>query len=271
MLDCTARNPRAVIGGNKPPPDQEPTAIELAKPIFDNELGAFLNNHPVITNDDESREGKALADRIVLALKGVEAERDGKVRPLNERVADINTLYHKYHNTNDKKPGLWNVKLRELWIRLTKYARAEEDKRQAAALAARMALEEAERKAREAEEAAWRARDEAEAGVCDTHVANAIEQAKAASDAAFRARNATARAERNTKVRIVGGIGHAKSLRDVDTLHVTDWKAAIEEMLNDDGNPPIVIVEAIITAARAYRKACRQLPAGISQEFERSL
>jgi hypothetical protein len=261
----TAPNPRAVIGDNHPP-----GAIELAKPIVA-ELGKLLERFPVITNEEESREAKAIQDRVILALHGVERERDGKVRPLNEEVAAINAEYHKWHNTNDKKPGLWNTLVRELRIRLTKYGRAEEDKRQAAAQAAREALEEANRKAKEAEEAAWRAKEEAADGVCDVDIASAIEEAQTTSFKAMKARGIAARAERATKVRIVGGIGKAISLHDDVTLIVTDWRAAIEEMLNDDGNPPLVIVEAIIEAARAYRKTCRQLPAGVSQEFDRSL
>jgi hypothetical protein len=265
MLDKTSPHTLAGIGHNNPP-----GAIELAKPIVA-ELGKLLERFPVITNEEESREAKAIQDRVVLALHGVERERDGKVRPHNEEVAAINAEYHKWHNTNDKKPGLWNTLVRELRIRLTKYARAEEDKRQAAAKAAREALEKAEREAREAEEAAWQAKEEAEAGVCDVDIASAIEAAQTTSARATKARGIFARAERDTKVRIVGGIGKAISLHDDETLIVTDWKAAISQMIDDDGDLPKDITEAILKAARAYRKAFRELPNGITATFDRSL
>src|SRR5258707_15405088 len=81
MLDRTSPNPRERIGANNPP-----GALELAKPIVE-ELGQFLNDFPVIANDGEARKAKAISDRVFLALKSVEEERDSKVRPLNERVA----------------------------------------------------------------------------------------------------------------------------------------------------------------------------------------
>ena len=80
MLDRTAPNPRERIGGNQPP-----SAIELAKPTVE-ELNQFLSDFPVITNEDEARKAKAIGDRVFLACKSVEEERDSKVRPLNERV-----------------------------------------------------------------------------------------------------------------------------------------------------------------------------------------
>ena len=142
MLDRTALNPREVIGANHPP-----GAIDLAKSTLE-ELGKFLNDYPVVTNEDEARKAKLINDRVLLALKGVEDERDGKVRPLNNQVAAINAEYHRFHNTNEKKPGLWNTLVKELRIRLTNFARVEEQKRRAAAEAAKKAVEEAERKAR---------------------------------------------------------------------------------------------------------------------------
>jgi hypothetical protein len=259
MLDRTA-NPRERIGANLPP-----SAIELAKPILE-ELGRFLNDYPVVTNEDEARKAKAINDRVLLALKGVEDERDGKVRPLNEQVAAINAEYHKLHNTNENKPGLWNTLVRELRIRLTNFARAEEQKRLAAAEAARKAVEEAERKAREAEAAEQAAAAEAAQGICDTNFAGATEQANAAFAEFQRASRFAARGERDTKVRIVGGFGKAISLRNEETLTVTDWKAAIQEIGMTDR-----IAEAIITEARAFRKSMGELPSGISATFDRSL
>src|SRR5258708_27909530 len=145
MLDRTYPNPLRRIGANSPP-----GALELAKPLAE-ELGQFLNDFPVSTNEDEARKAKAISDRVFLTLKSVEEERDAKVHPLNQQVAAINAEYHQYFSTNDKKPGLWGTLLKELKVRLTNFARVEEQKRRAAAEAARKVAEEAERKAREAE------------------------------------------------------------------------------------------------------------------------
>jgi hypothetical protein len=260
MLDRTDPNPRAVIGNNQPP-----GALELAKPIAA-ELGQFLNDYPVIANDAEARAAKAIGDRFLLALKSIEEERDSKVRPLNEQVAAINADYHRWFSTNDKKPGVWGTLLKELKVRLTAFARAEEAKRIAAAEAARKAKEEAERKAREAEAAEQAAAAEAAQGVCDTDFAGATERADAAFTEFQRASRFAARAERDTKVRIGGGFGRVSTLRDKEILTVTDWQAAIKEIGLTDR-----IAEAILTEARAFRNSMGELPSGISHTFERSL
>jgi hypothetical protein len=253
----------ATIGHNQPP-----GAVDLAKPIVE-ELGRFLKDSPVITNDGEAREAKVILDRSVLALKGVEDERKAKVAPLNAELAAINGAYHQWHNANGK-PGIWDTLLKELRIRLTGFARAEEAKRQAAAEAARAAKEEAERKAREAEEREREAAAEAAQGICDVDIAAATQEADDAFAQFQRADRDAQRAERETKVRIGGGFGKVATLRNHESLVVTDWKAAIEEM-SDDGELPAVISDAILTAARAYRKAFNQLPHGISATYDRSL
>jgi hypothetical protein len=259
MLDRTDPNPRAVIGGNLPP-----GAIDLAKPILE-ELGRFLKDFPVVTNDTEAREAKAILDRIVLALKGVEDERKAKVAPLNAELTAINGEYHRWHNTGGK-PGTWDTLLKELRIRLTAFAQAEERKRQAAAEAARAAAAEAERKAREAEAREREAAATAAMGVCDVDIAAATEQANEAFAAFQRADREAARADRDTKVRIGGGFGRVATLRDKEILAVTDWQAAIKEIGLTDR-----IKDAILTEARTFRKDMGELPSGVTAAYDRSL
>lgn len=264
MIDL-APNPRAVIGANRPP-----GALELAKPTFD-ELGQLLNDFPVITNEDEARKAKLIADRVYLALKGVEEERDSKVRPLNEQVSAINAEYHRWFSTNDRKPGIWGTLLKELKGRLTSYARAEERKRWEAAEAAVKAAEEAAREAKEAEGRERAAAEEAAQGICDTNFAAAHTEAVERFLDYERADRISQRALQNTKVRIGGGFGRVSTLRDKEVLTVTDWKAAIEEICGDQEEPPPSIVSAILIEARAYRKVTHRLPAGIHSEMERKL
>jgi hypothetical protein len=259
MLDRITPNDRAVMGGNRPP-----SAIELAKPTLE-ELGRFLSDHPVVTNDTEAREAKAILDRIVLAFKGIEDERKAKVAPLNAELAAINGEYHRWHNAGGR-PGTWDTLLKELRIRLTKFAQAEEAKRHAAAEAARKAAAEAERKAREAEEREREAAAEAAQGVCDVDIAAATEEADQAFAAFQRAGREAARADRDTKVRIGGGFGRVATLRDKEVLTVTDWQAAIKEIGLTDR-----IAAAIITEAREFRKSMTELPAGITAIYDRSL
>ncbi len=239
MLDLTA-NPRAAIGHNQPP-----GAIELAKPTIE-ELSRFLADHPVVSNEAEAREAKAILDRAVLALKGVEDERKAKVAPLNAELTAINGDYHRWHNANGK-PGTWDTLLKELRIRLTRFAQAEEARRRAAAEAARKAAEEAERKAREAEAREREAAADAAQGVCDVDIAAAAQEA----DEAF------AQFQR---------AGRAATLRTAETLVIADVHAAIEDIgLTQD------IADAVLKGARAYRRENGELPAGISATYEKRI
>ncbi len=188
---------------------------------------------------------------VFLALKSVEEERDSKVRPLNEQVTAINAEYHRWFSTNDKKPGLWGTLLKELKVRLTAFARAEEQKRREAAEAARKAAEEAERKSqgRAPEDREREAAAEAAQGVCDVDIAAATEQADQAFRDFQRADRQAQRAQRDTHVRIGGGLGKVSTLRNVEVLSITDIHAAIEDVGVTDA-----IRDAVLSAARAYRR-----------------
>lgn len=258
-------NPREVIGGNNPP---EPTAIERAEPHIE-ALRGFLNNSPVISTEDEARDGKDALDRAKAALDGVETERKSKTDPLRAEVNAINAEYHKWHNADAKRPGLWDKLLIELRSRLTAYAKGEEQKRFEAEERARQALAEAERQAREAADREMEAREAAASGVCDVDLDAAMADAHTTSQVAIKAMWTSRRAEAQTKVRITGGSGNAMSLRDHEILTVTDWRAAIEELSGDDGSIPKDIADAILKCARAHRKAFDQLPAGVIATYER--
>lgn len=246
---------RLGIGGNRPP-----SAIELVgSGDTAAALSAFLKDHPVILTEEEAREAKLLKDRADAAVKDLEDERDALVRPLNEQVRTTNDRYRQVREPLAKIIG-------EIKTRLTAFARAEEQRRHAAAEAARRAAEEAARQAREAEERERQAAEEAAAGVFDVDVGGAIEDADAAFNAFRKAGRAAERAERATHVRIAGGHNKAISLRTHEVLTVTDAHAAIEEMGLTDN-----IRDAILTAARTYRKAFGELPEGIAATLERTI
>lgn len=260
LHDAPADNPFAVMGGNNPP-----DAIELATPRIET-LRQFLKDNPVISTEDEARAGHAALCDAASALKTIEIERKGKVEPLNDEVKAINGKYHKYHNADAKRPGLWDKLLSELKSRLAAYAREEERKRFEAEERVRREAEEAAEAARRAAEAEAEARDAIAAGVCDVDLAGAIEDAQSTSQTALKAMWKARRAEGNTKVRIAGGSGNAVSLKDHETLTVTDWQAAIEAIGLVDR-----IIAAILTEARAYRDAMGDLPPGITATHDRRL
>jgi hypothetical protein len=252
--------PRESIGGNRPP-----NIMEHAETILE-AINDWLKGHPVIQTEEEARDAKPLIDRAKAAMDELEAERDGRVRPLNDEVAKINAEYKAVHNADPKKPGTFNKVFNELKLRVADFLRKEEQKRLAAAAEARRIQEEAERQAREAEERERQALHGASLGEVDVDVAAVTKEADAAFETFERQSRFADRAERDTKVKIGGGFAGAVSLRSAEVLQVDDALKAIVVMGTTER-----IREAILTEARAYRKANGRLPDGISATTERKL
>lgn len=249
----------AVIGSNNPP-----GPIEHAQSVVD-DINSWLADHPVIESEDHAREAKPYLDRAKAAFEEVEAERDGKVRPLNEQVKSTNETYKALHNTDPKKPGRFDKIVVELKARVAAFMLREEEKRRVAAEKARLAQEESERIAREAEAREAEALENAKAGeVVD--VAEVTKQADEAFSEFERQSRFAARAERDTKVKIGGGFDKSASLRNVETLHLESYGKAIKAI-----GPHDKIRDAILSAAREYRKEHGVLPDGVTATYERKL
>jgi hypothetical protein len=263
-MHSLAENPRAIIGGNEPP-----DALTLAESSVQ-QLRDWLKDNPVVASEDEARSAKLILDRVTGSLKDVEAERRFKVDPLNAEVKSINGRYHKLHNSDASRPGLWDRLLLEIRLRLTAYARRLEQERRAAAEAARRAAEEKARAAAEAAKALQEAQEAASMGVCED-IAEAVERAQSSASVATKADWTANRAEHQTKVRIGGGLGKVSTLRTVETLVVASWREALEDMANDAGRVPMNVEDAILTSARSFRKALGELPAGIQATFTREI
>jgi len=251
---------RSIVGGNNPP-----GPLEMAESIMQT-LSDWMKDHPVIDTEEDARAAKPLIDRAKAAMDELETERDGKVRPLNEEVAKINAEYKALHNTDPKKPGTFNKVFNELKFRVAEFLRKEEQKRLAAAAEARRIQEEAERQAREAEAREREALENAGAGEADVDVAAVTKQADEAFSTYERQSRFAERAERDTKVKLGGGFAGAVSLRSTEVLQVDDALKAIVIIGTTER-----IREAILTEARAYRKANGRLPDGVSATTERKL
>lgn len=247
------------VGSNNPP-----STIEYAQSVID-EINAWLADHPTIETEDDARAAKPFLDRAKASLEEVESERNGKVRPLNEQVSAINAKYKALHNTDTKKPGLFDKIVIELKARVAAFMIREEQRRIREAEIARLAQEEAERLAREAEAKEAEALANAKAGeVID--VAEVTKQADAAFEEFERQSRFAARAERDTKVKIGGGFGKTASLRDAETLHLDSYSLALKAI-----GPNDKVRDAILSAARDYRKLHGELPAGVRATYERKL
>lgn len=251
---------REVIGGNNPP-----GPIEMAESIMQ-VLSDWMADHPVIQTEEEARAAKPLIDRAKAAMDELEFERDGKVRPLNDKVAEINAEYKAVHNSDPKKPGTFNKIFNELKLRVADYLRKEEQKRLAAAAEARRIQEEAELQAREAEKREREALENASAGEVGVDVAAVTKEADAAFETFERQSRFADRAEKDTRVKIGGGFAASVGLRNAEILQVDDALKAIVIIGTTER-----IRDAILTEARAYRKANGRLPEGVSATTERKL
>lgn len=265
-------NPREVIGGNYPPieidgesealpaiaPAAVPAnaAIDTARAVY-RSLSAYLKDNPVIQSHDEAKGAANLIEQGRRTLGEMEDERTSLVKPLNERVKEINDDYRGPRGFVEKV-------IDEIKRRLTAFAAAEEARRQAAAEEARRVAAEAERIAREAEAREREAKELANVGECDVDVASAIVEADKAFAQFKRTERTADRIESQIPVRLAGGFGRAVSMRKSETLLVEDAHAALAAMGLTDG-----IRDAILSSARAYRKLRGQLPAGVAAETER--
>jgi hypothetical protein len=230
------------------------------------DLSAWMAEHPSIETEDDAREAKKLLDRAKSCAGDVEAERDKIVRPLNEQISEVNARYKAVHNTDSKRPGILDKVVAELKARLGAFIKAEEDRRIAEAEAKRREAEEAERVAREAEAKEREAIENAKAGELGVDVSQVVVEADEKFSEFEHAAREAARAERAAHVKIGGGWGRSASLRTVETLVLDDPFFAIEDMGVSQS-----IEDAILSAARDYRKKHGKLPAGVSATTDRKL
>ena len=250
----------AQIGHNNPP-----ETIEAARDTM-TALSDWMAEHPVIEIEDDAREAKKLLDRAKSCADEIENDRDQLVRPLNEQIATINGKYKAVHNTDAKKPGTLDRTVLELKARLSVFIKAEEVKREAEAERLRLAAEDAAHIAREAEAREQEAIRNAQAGELGVDVTQVVVEADSRFAEFQKAEREAQRAERNEHVKIGGGWGNAVSLRTKETLVLVSYAKAITAI-----GPNDKIRDAILSAARDYRKLKGSLPDGVVSETTREI
>lgn len=253
------------IGHNNPP---KPTPIDWARETIA-DLSKWMADHPTVQTEEDARAAKLLTDRADSALDAVEAERDSKVRPLNTQVGEINAEYKALHNADGKKSGKWGLfdkVFNELKLRLATYLQAEEDKRQAIAAEAERVAKVALDAARDAEAKEREAIENARVGEIGADIFALGAEADTAFKTFEHAAKAAEVAQIDTRVKVGGGFSKPIGLRNSKVLVLTDLAAAIAEI-----GPTAGITEAVLTAARAYKKLRGKYPKGVHEENERVL
>jgi hypothetical protein len=243
----------AHIGHNNPPGPIEMGKVTLA------DASAWLAENPVIETAETAKEAAVMEKRVKASFDEIEAERDGKVRPLNDRVKTINEEYKKAKSPLETARDT-------IKQRLAVYVRAEEAKRRAEAERIAREAEEAERIAREAEQREREAKENVAQGVVGEDVVSATVEADQAFSRFEKLDRAAEIAAKDSKVKIAGGYGRALSLRTVEVLTVSDAAKALASM-----GLTANLREAFLTEARAYRKTTGKLPEGITATSEQKL
>jgi len=250
----------ASIGHNRPPGPLE-AGYDTMRALSD-----WMGECPVIENEDHAREAKKLLDRAKGSQAEIESERVEKVTPLNDEIDALNAHYKAVHNKDPKKPGQLDRVANELKARLSTFLAAEEARRLAEAEAKRI---EAERAAQEAHAAIEREREaieNARAGELGVDVTQVVVEADKLVSEAKKAGRVAARADRDTKVKIGGGWGKSAALRTTETLILVSYGRAITAI-----GPNDKIRDAILSAARDYRREHGRLPDGVEAETTRKL
>jgi len=239
--------------GHNLPPGMIDTADEVSAAVRE-----WLEDHPIFDSEESAREAKLQLDRAKRCVADMEAERERQVKPLNAQVKEINDSY---------KPAktILGAIINEISRRITSYIAKEEAKRIKAAEEARRVAEAAERAAREAEAVEKQAIDDASVGVI-TDVVGATAEADEKFKEYQKASRRADVAEKDSRVKLGGGIGRALSLRDKEILVVVNAVSAVGVI----GMTPD-IEAAILKGARAYRYIHGELPDGIEYKIERSV
>lgn len=235
-----------------------PEVIDLASDVVQN-ISAFMAEMPVVGSEDAARGMKLQIDRVKLCVKDLEAERDGKVRPLNEQVDAINSRYRK------PRTMLGNL-LSEMLKRVHDFVKKEEHIRAMVALEAERKAREAERAAIEAERIERERLDDAAKGEIGINVAEVTADADEAFEAYERAERQAIIARKDIHLKIGGGLSRAIGVKEREILSVKEPFLAMMMM----GVTPD-IEEAILKSARAWRKVHGKLPDGIDVTMERHL
>lgn len=242
-----------MLGHNNPP-----SPIDYAREAMA-DLNLFLTDNPVIENGQQAQTGALFVERTRKTIADMEDARKAEVGPLNEQVKGINERYRA------ARSPLENI-LNELRRRLTSFAAREEAKRIRAAEEARLAAEAAEMEARRAEEAEREAKANASFGEV-TDVAAAIIEADQKFAAYEKAGRAVAVAERDTTVRLPSQLGgRALSMREQETLILDDPLTVIDHVGVTEK-----IRDAVLSAARDYRRKNGKLPPGVRATYSRSI
>lgn len=246
------------VGGNFPPADERLKIAEATKVA--RQVQERTNNIAKVTSQDEADLLASCINELTGALKAVDADRDARVRPMNERVKAINAEYAPIkallHDIDDRLRSM-----NRTWLI------AKDKERKAEAERAKLEAEAAQRAALAAQEKAALEAERAADGDVTEGDPDPVTASLEAQEATRQARIAEARLKKleTAKPRSGGGpAGRAIGLRTEEHLSIASMKdlvLAVREMGMRES-----IINTVLAAARAYRRETGKLPKGITAE-----
>lgn len=204
-MDALA-NPRAVIGGNNPPPSPYETIKLHIDDLFETATG-FLDGEP-ITTAEQAADVERIRDDALAARKAAEAQRKIEAKPFDEGKAAVQALWTPL---TDEKKGRCALIVETCRKALQPFKLAEQAKKDAEAAELRRAAQEKE----QAAQAALRAAEQTD-----------LAQRAAAEEMLSEAKKAGAVANKIDR--------SATGLRTVWSAVITDRRAALNHYIKVD-------------------------------------
>tara|TARA_R110000868_G_scaffold182850_1_gene423996 strand:+ start:786 stop:1448 length:663 start_codon:yes stop_codon:yes gene_type:complete len=219
-------------------------------------------SHPAVSTEEDGREAARLIARARKCMQDAESERKALVQPHVDAQRETNSA------SKASLSGLVSM-LSALTDRLWVFTKAAEDRKAEEAIAAGRRAHEAASASVAAANAYADAVDDQSQGEIGVDVLARQEAAAKAKADADRAYREAQRREREMAVRYSPGkdMGRAITARNHEVLCVDDMGAAMAVMIPYSEG----LIEAVLTAARAYRKVHDRLPPGIGTRTERGI
>lgn len=246
--------------------DNQPEAVAIAQARETGaQIGAFLQETPVIESLDQAR---AAATQIRLgnsALEQLEAERTStpdyvQWRAFDARIKTTNKLYKAVRDPLTKL-------ISEIDKRLFRYREREKERKRQEAADAQRRAEELQRRAQQAAFARDEAINDAQVGISEDVGQLIVEADQLEKRAALSGQVADGLMRNADTVRVRDEFGgRAVADRNPDVPVVADLIGAITVL-----GPTVKILEAVISSARDFRREHGHWPAGINTVKQRSL
>lgn len=256
-------NPRAVIGGNNPPKSAVFLRVEEIIAV----ANKWITERPTITEQEIADKAGAFVRQSTTAQNELNKARLEATLPLRQQVDAINKEHDDLGSTLKRLTGI-------ILERLNAFATAQRLEQERIAREAREAAEKAAAEAAEAKRKEAELLAQAESGAAKGGFANVASSIAESREAEQRAKQleAEAKAAEKAKPKFGGehfteGSRRSLTQRKVETPVVSSPGDVLRAVITaNGGSVPDGVRDALLTAARAYKREKGKWPKGITIE-----